>query len=195
MTIRTLVLHPDPRLKKVCTPVKMVDDNIRTLMDDMLETMYDAPGIGLAACQIGVLKRVLVMDCDEGVDPDINTDTDAGNKTVPDTKSDAEDLIKIQPVCMANPEITWSSEALNDYDEGCLSIPEANGTVTRPERVRVKFLDYDNNEQEQEFDGLWATCVQHEIDHLNGKLFIDYLSLVKRNMITRKMVKLKRMNA
>jgi peptide deformylase len=130
--------------------------------------MYDAPGIGLAAPQVGVLKRVMVMDCikEDGVEP--------------------------QPMVLMNPQVTWASEELNTYDEGCLSIPEQYGDVDRPAEVDVTWLGLDGETQSQRFDGLWATCVQHEIDHLNGKLFIDYLKPLRRQMITRKMVKLKR---
>lgn len=169
MTIRQLVLHPDLRLKKVCAPVEQVDDGIRALMDDMLETMYDAPGIGLAACQIGVLKRVFVMDC---------ANTSEGESP--------------SPICLVNPEIIEFSEDVREYEEGCLSIPGHTGLVERPTQVRVKYLDRENTPQEQTFNGLWATCAQHEIDHLNGKLFIDYLSPLKKNVITRKMQKHKR---
>jgi len=169
--IRPILIHPDPRLKKVCDPVKGVDDAVRALMADMLQTMYDAPGIGLAAPQVGVLSRILVMDCAKGEDE------------------------PPEPICMANPEITWASAELNEHEEGCLSIPEIYGNVTRPAAVRVRFLDRDGAEQELEFDGLRATCVQHEIDHLNGKLFIDYLGAMRRQMITSKMKKLKRERA
>jgi peptide deformylase len=143
---------------------------VRKLADDMLETMHDAPGIGLAAPQIGILQRLIVMDC---------------------AKKDEEP----QPMALINPEVIWVSEELNTYSEGCLSIPEQYEDVTRPAEVRVRWLDLDGKPQEQEFDGLWATCVQHEIDHLNGKLFIDYLSRIKRSMITKKMVKLKKERA
>ncbi len=143
---------------------------MRKLADDMLETMHDAPGIGLAAPQIGILQRLIVMDC---------------------AKKDEEP----QPMALINPEVIWVSEELNTYSEGCLSIPEQYEDVTRPAEVRVRWLDLDGKPQEQEFDGLWATCVQHEIDHLNGKLFIDYLSRIKRSMITKKMVKLKKERA
>ncbi len=143
---------------------------MRKLADDMLETMHDAPGIGLAAPQIGILQRLIVMDC---------------------AKKDEEP----QPMALINPEVTWVSEELNTYSEGCLSIPEQYEDVTRPAEVRVRWLDLDGTPQEQKFDGLWATCVQHEIDHLNGKLFIDYLSRIKRSMITKKMVKLKKERA
>ncbi|HUS55518.1 MAG TPA: peptide deformylase [Thermohalobaculum sp.] len=166
--IRAIVLHPDPRLKKVCDPVPQVDDSLRALMMDMLQTMYDAPGIGLAAPQVGVLSRVVVMDCAKGEDEE------------PD------------PICLANPEITWSSEEVREHEEGCLSIPDLFGMVTRPAAVRVQFLNRDGVGEERTFEGIQATCLQHEIDHLNGKLFIDYLSPVRRQMITSKMKKLKR---
>jgi peptide deformylase len=161
-------LHPDPRLKKVCTAVSDSSDRLRTLAKDMLETMYDAPGIGLAAPQIGVMDRVIVMDCEK-------------DETSPRA-----------PLVMLNPEIIASSDETNVYEEGCLSIPDHFAEVTRPKLVQVRWMDVDGAEQSQEFDGLWATCVQHEIDHLNGKLFIDYLGAMKRQMITRKMQKLKR---
>jgi len=170
MALRSILIHPDPRLKKVCAPVDGVDRSVRKLADDMLETMHDAPGIGLAAPQIGILQRLIVMDC---------------------AKKDEEP----QPMALINPEVTWVSEELNTYSEGCLSIPEQYEDVTRPAEVRVRWLDLDGKPQEQKFDGLWATCVQHEIDHLNGKLFIDYLSRIKRSMITKKMVKLKKERA
>lgn len=168
MSIRSILIHPDPRLKKVCAPVESVTSALRQLADDMLETMYDAPGIGLAAPQVGVMDRLIVMDCvkEEGATP--------------------------EPMALINPEVVWSSEETSVYDEGCLSIPEQYGEVERPALVRVKWLDLDGKAQEAEFDALWATCVQHEIDHLDGKLFIDYLSAMKRQMITRKMQKLKR---
>ena len=134
----------------------------------MLETMYDAPGIGLAAPQVGVLERLIVLDCvkEEGAAP--------------------------RPMAMFNPKVVAASDETNVYDEGCLSIPEQYGEVTRPAEVEVTWIDRDGKAQKQVFDGLWATCVQHEIDHLNGKLFIDYLKPLRRQMITRKMQKLKR---
>ena len=145
-----------------------VDDRIRKLADDMLETMYDAPGIGLAAPQIGVLDRIIVMDCvkDEDESP--------------------------KPMVLINPEIISASDETNVFEEGCLSIPDQFAEVTRPKQVQVRWMDLNGAEQVQEFDGLWSTCVQHEIDHLNGKLFIDYLGAMKRQLITRKMQKLKR---
>ena len=142
--IRPILIHPDPRLKKACAAVGDVSDALRQLGDDMLETMYDAPGVGLAAPQIGVLSRVIVLDCDkeEGVPP--------------------------KPVMMFNPEVVASSEETNVYEEGCLSIPDQFAEVTRPKEVEVRWIDRDGKEQTAGFDGLWATCVQHEIDHLNG---------------------------
>jgi peptide deformylase len=169
--IRPILIHPDPRLKKVCAPVPEVDDAVRALMADMLQTMYDAPGIGLAAPQVGVLSRVIVIDCAKGEEEDP------------------------APVCLANPVITWASEEQREHEEGCLSIPDIYAMITRPEAVRVRFLDRDGIEQEREFAGIQATCVQHEIDHLNGKLFIDYLSAMRRQMITGKMKKFKRERA
>ncbi len=171
MTLRPILLHPDPRLKKTCEPVARITPEIETLAADMLATMYDAPGVGLAAPQVGVLSRLYVMDCNK--DPEAPRD----------------------PLVMLNPEITWRSEALNVYEEGCLSIPDHYADVTRPAQVRVRWLGLDGRTEEREFDGLWATCAQHEIDHLDGKLFIDYLGPIKRQMITRKMVKLKRERA
>ncbi len=164
--IKPILIHPDPRLKKVCAPVTDLSDDLRALAEDMLETMYDAPGIGLAAPQVGVLDRLIVMDCVKDDDP--------------------------EPMVMFNPEVLSSSEDLNVYEEGCLSIPEQFAEVTRPAEVRVGWIDMDGNPQEKDFDGLWATCVQHEIDHLNGKLFIDYLGPMKRQMMTRKSQKMKR---
>jgi peptide deformylase len=168
---RPILIHPDPRLKKVSAAVEDITDARRQLAADMLETMYDAPGIGLAAPQVGVLERLIVLDCAkrEGEEP--------------------------RPLVMFNPEITAASEELNTYEEGCLSIPEQFADVTRPAEVQVRWIDADGALHEEGFDGLWATCVQHEIDHLNGKLFIDYLGPMKRQMITRKMVKLKREQA
>ncbi len=168
---RPILIHPDPRLKKHCDPIADITDDLRTLADDMLETMYDAPGIGLAAPQIGVMQRVIVLDCDK------------------------DDTVEPNPLVMFNPEIKASSEDLNVYEEGCLSIPDQFAEVTRPADVTVTWIDKDGNLQEADFGGLWATCVQHEIDHLNGKLFIDYLKPLKRQLITRKMVKLKKERA
>ena len=165
---RSLVYHPDPRLKKLCAPISDITNDCRQLADDMLETMYAAPGIGLAAPQIGVLSRIIVMDCEKDDDADPN------------------------PIIMFNPEIVAHSEETNAYEEGCLSIPEHYAEVTRPKEVEVAWIDRNGSLQKRVFDGLWATCVQHEIDHLNGKLFIDYIGVMKRQLITRKMQKFKR---
>ncbi|MFC3182901.1 peptide deformylase [Cypionkella sinensis] len=167
--IRDILIHPDPRLKKPCEPIAAVSAEISALAADMLETMYDAPGIGLAAPQIGVMKRIIVMDCIKDGPP--------------------------EPMALLNPEVLWSSEDLGSYEEGCLSIPDQYAEVKRPSSVKVGWMDLDGAPQERLFTGLWATCVQHEIDHLNGKLFIDYLGPLKRQMITRKMEKLKRERA
>lgn len=168
MTLRSILLHPDPRLKKICEPVARITPEIETLAADMLATMYDAPGVGLAAPQVGVLSRLFVIDC--------NKDPNAPH----------------EPIVMVNPQIVWQSEGLSTYEEGCLSLPDHYADVTRPAEVKIRWLGLDGRTQEREFDGLWATCVQHEADHLDGKLFIDYLGPIKRQMITRKMVKLKR---
>ena len=171
MSKRDILIHPDPRLRKACAPVAEVTPELGKLAEDMLETMYDAPGIGLAAPQVGVVRRLLVMDCVK--DPEAAP----------------------RPMVLINPEVTWTSEAHNVYEEGCLSIPDQYAEVERPAEVRVRWLGLDGKLQEEAFDGLWATCVQHEIDHLNGKLFIDYLKPLRRQMITRKMEKLKRERA
>ena len=164
MTIRPLVILPDARLRLASEPVGPVTDEIRDLAADMLETMYDAPGVGLAAIQIGVPKRVVTID----------------------TSKDENDR---QPQVFLNPEIVWSSEEKRVYDEGCLSIPEYYGEVERPDRVRVRFRDLDGAEREIEADGLLATCIQHEIDHLDGVLFIDHLSKLKRDRVVKKFAK------
>ena len=168
---RPIILHPDPRLKKKSLLVTDLTDGLRTLADDMLETMYHAPGVGLASPQIGVLQRLIVLDC---------------------VKEDGE---APRPLIMFNPEIVASSEETSVYEEGCLSMPEQFADVTRPAEVQVRWIDRNGKEQNEEMSGLWATCVQHEIDHLDGKLFIDYLKPLKRQMITRKMVKFKRERA
>ncbi|WP_187429049.1 Peptide deformylase [Roseobacter fucihabitans] len=168
---RNILLHPDPRLKKHAEPVVDLSDELRTLADDMLETMYDAPGVGLAAPQVGILQRLVVLDC---------VKADEGSP---------------RPLIMFNPEIIAASDEMNVYEEGCLSIPEQFADVTRPAEVEVGWIDRDGSAQREVFDGLWATCAQHEIDHLEGKLFIDYLKPLKRQMITRKMVKFKRERA
>lgn len=169
--IRPILIHPDPRLKKPCEAVIEVTDELRTLAHDMLATMYAAPGVGLAAPQVGVMKRLVVMDCVK--DPDAAP----------------------RPIVLVNPEVVWASDDKSTYEEGCLSIPDQYAEVERPASVRVRWRDLDWAEREELFDGLWSTCAQHEIDHLDGRLFIDYLGPLKRQMITRKMQKLKRQRA
>jgi peptide deformylase len=168
MALLPIITAPDPRLKVKSKPVAKVDAEIRRLMDDMLETMYAAPGIGLAAAQVGVAKRVLVVDT-------------------------AREGAKPNPVCLANPEILWASDELASVEEGCLSLPEQYAPVERPVRCRVRFLDRDNEVRELEAEGLLATCIQHEIDHLEGTLFVDHLSALKRGMILRKLQKAKKL--
>lgn len=167
MALRPIITLPDPRLRLVCRPVDAVDDSVRALMDDMLETMYDAPGIGLAAIQIAVQSRVVVLDIAKRKD----------------------DAASADPICLANPEILWTSEERSTYEEGCLSIPEYYEDVERPARVRVGYLDRDGKSHEIEADGLLATCLQHEIDHLNGVLFIDHISRLKRERVLKKFTK------
>ncbi|MFN4125174.1 peptide deformylase [Pannonibacter indicus] len=164
MTKRTIITLPDPMLRKICAPVAAVGDDIRQLADDMLDTMYDAPGIGLAASQIGVLQRIFVLDVAKEGQPKA-------------------------PMVFINPEIVWSSPELSVYQEGCLSIPEYYDDVERPASVRVTFQNREGAQQELLADGLLATCIQHELDHLNGKLFIDYLSKLKRDRVVKKFQK------
>ncbi len=159
-----IITLPDPRLKLVSEPVATVDAEIRRIFDDMLETMYDAPGIGLAAIQVGVAKRLVTLDI-------------------------AREGEEKAPMCLANPEITWVSEETNVYQEGCLSVPEHYDDVERPARCRVTYLDRDGKPREIEADGLLATCLQHEIDHLDGIVFVDHLSRLKRERITKRFAK------
>ena len=176
MTIMPIIEAPDARLRVVSAPVTAVDDALRTLMDDMLETMYDAPGIGLAAIQVGVPKRVLVIDLQRRGEP-----------------VEGEEPVEVrEPQYFVNPEIVWASDEIGLYNEGCLSVPELYGDVARPLRVRAKWLDYDGAPREAELDGLMATCLQHEMDHLEGILFFDHLSKLKRDMIVKKLTKAKR---
>lgn len=170
MTVLPIIVAPDPRLKVNAEPVEKVDGEIRQLMDDMLESMHAANGIGLAAPQVGVAKRVLVMD----------------------VARPEEDP---RPIRMANPEIVWESDDSICVEEGCLSLPDQYAEVVRPERVRVRYLDHENEIRELEADGLLAKCVQHEMDHLDGVLFVDHLSSLKRKIILRKLTKTKRLAA
>ena len=167
MALMPIITAPDPRLKVVSKPVATVDDAVRALMDDMLQTMYAAPGIGLAAVQVGVAKRVIVMDL-------------------------AKDDEPRKPLFLINPEITWVSDDDLTYEEGCLSLPEHYADVVRPAACTVSYLDYDGERQELNAKGLLATCVQHEIDHLDGILFVDHLTALKRNIILRKLLKTKK---
>jgi peptide deformylase len=164
MALRDILKIPDKRLRLVSAPVKRIDAGIRALADDMFETMYDAPGIGLAAIQIGEPRRVVVMDLSK--------------------KDDAQ-----EPRVFINPEITWASKETSTHEEGCLSIPEYYEEVERPLKVKVKYLDLDGKPHEIEADGLFATCLQHEIDHTNGVLFIDYISRLKRDRVIKKFTK------
>ena len=164
MPVRPILVLPDPRLRLVSEPVSSVDAEIRRLVEDMFETMYDAPGIGLAAIQVGVAKRVITADLVKKDEPR-------------------------HPQAFINPEILARSDELSVYEEGCLSIPEIHEDVERPARVRVQYLDLDAQRHEVEAEGLLATCLQHEIDHLNGILFIDHISKLKRDRILKKFVK------
>jgi len=164
MALREIIMLPDKRLRLTSEPVKRIDAGVRKLVEDMFETMYAAPGIGLAGIQIGVAKRVVVMDL---------------SKKEEDHK----------PLVFINPEITWASDETTTYEEGCLSIPEYYEEVERPERVKVKYLDLDGTAHEIEAKGLFATCIQHEVDHTNGVLFIDHISKLKRDRVTKKFIK------
>ena len=168
MALLPIIIAPDPRLKQISAPVTRVDAQTRQLMDDMLETMYQAPGIGLAAPQVGVLKRVIVID------------------------ASAKDEERA-PLRMANPELIEVSDEDVNYEEGCLSLPEHYAEVVRPARVRVRYLDHENEIREHDAEGLLGTCIQHEMDHLEGILFVDHLSALKRNdPILRKLTKAKK---
>jgi peptide deformylase len=159
-----ILIAPHPKLKKVAAPVETVDDRLRHLMDDMLETMYEAPGIGLAAPQVGILERIAVVDV-------------ANNGETP------------QPYKLVNPEVIWHGEEVVDSEEGCLSLPEIFANVARPNQVRVRYRDENDTEQTLDAEGMLATVIQHEIDHLNGVLFVDHLSHLKRNMLMKKLSK------
>ena len=164
MALRDIIILPDKRLRSVSKPVVEISDEIRTLVADMFDTMYDAPGVGLAAVQVGVPSRVVVMDL---------------------SKREAES----EPLVFINPEITWSSEEKSPYEEGCLSIPDIHEDVERPARVKIRYLDLDGKPQEADAEGLFATVIQHEVDHLNGVLFIDHISKLKRERIIKKFTK------
>ena len=175
-------------LKQISTPVAEVDDSVRALMDDMLETMYAAPGIGLAAVQIGDPRRVIVMDLGDRVLE--------GEAAAPEpVEGEAEDQSRRNPRYFVNPEILWASDEIYAYEEGCLSVPEYFDEVERPGKVRIRYLDYDGKAVEEEVEGLFAVCIQHEMDHLEGVLFIDHLSRLKRERAVAKVKKLARMAA
>ena len=167
MAKRDIIIAPDPRLKMVCTRVETVDEEITTLMSDMLEIMYTAPGVGLAAPQVGVTKRIIVVDAARGEE-------------------------EFMPYKIVNPEIVWSSEEEKIHEEGCLSLPTYYEDVVRPDRIRVRYTDENNTEQELEADGLLSVVIQHEMDHLEGLLFVDHISNLKRSMILRKLKKTKK---
>ena len=169
MTIRDIIIAPDPRLKQTCTAVDAVDDDIRALMDAMLDSMHAAPGVGLAAPQIGVHKRVIVCDVARGEEPP-------------------------RPLKLANPEIIWASDETVCVEEGCLSLPEYYADVVRPARVKIRYLDYHNKIQEIDAESFLSTCLQHEMDHLDGVLFVDHISMIKRKIILRKLTKMKKQN-
>ena len=167
MPIKKIITIPDPILRKISEPVKLIDKEIKKLSEDMLETMYEAPGIGLAAVQVGILKRVIVIDL---------------------SKKDE----KKNPLCIINPKLTFKSDDLVSYEEGCLSIPSQFAEVKRPNKCNIKYLDIEGNKKEIKAEGLLATCIQHEIDHLNGILFIDHLSKLKKDLIIKKANKQKK---
>ncbi len=170
MAILPIITLPDPVLRKRAAPIERVDAELKRLMDDLLLTMYDAPGIGLAAPQVGILRRLIVMD-------------------------PARDEEPKEPLVMVNPEIVLRSEEMRLHEEGCLSIPDVTAEIERPARARVRFIDRAGKPTEIELEGIWSTLVQHEIDHLNGVLFIDHLSRLKREMIVKKLTKTKRADA
>ena len=172
MALLPIYETPDPMLRQISTPVETVDDELRALVADMFETMYDAPGIGLAAVQVGVPKRLLVMDLQEPEDAD-----------------DPESPAVKEPRVFINPEILWASETTVPYTEGCLSVPDQYAEVLRPDRIRARWLDEQGKAHEEDLDGLLAVCLQHEMDHLEGVLFIDHLSKLKRDMVLKKLAK------
>ena len=165
--LRKILTEPDPILRKKCEPLEKVDSDTKKLMDDMLETMYAAPGIGLAAVQVGILKRLVVIDISKGEE-------------------------KKKPIFLINPQIIHKSEKTSVYEEGCLSLPGQFAEIERPAKCTIKYIDYNGKEKDLKADGLLATCIQHEVDHLNGILFIDYLSKLKKDMIIKKLVKQKK---
>lgn len=175
MAILPIIETPDPRLRQISAPVEAFTPELRTLVADMFDTMYDAPGIGLAAIQVGQPIRLLVMDLQE-----------------PDPEDEEGKRVLREPRVFINPEVVWASEEMGVYNEGCLSVPEQYADVERPARIRARWQDLDGNAHEEEMDGLLAICLQHEMDHLEGILFIDHLSRLKRDMVLKKLAKLRR---
>ena len=187
MAIREILEVPDPRLKTVSTPVEIFDEDLKTLVADMFETMYAAHGIGLAAIQVGVPSRVLVIDLqpeDEDAEPEECSEHGGHSHT--------HRPLKKEPRIFVSPEILDPADELNTYQEGCLSVPEIYADVERPKTCRVRWQDLEGNVHEEEMDGLMAVCIQHEMDHLEGILFIDHLSRLKRNMALKKLEKLRK---
>jgi peptide deformylase len=174
MSLLEILEVPHPGLRAVAKPVDTVDEGVRDTIADMFDTMYDARGIGLAATQVGIERRIVVIDLQE-----------------PEGEGEEAKPAR-QPIAFVNPELTWVSDELASYNEGCLSIPEQYAEVERPTRCRVKWLDRDGKPHEQEMDGLLSTCIQHEIDHLNGVLFIDHISRLKRDMVLKKLAKMRK---
>ncbi len=187
MAILDIIETPDARLRAISKPVEAVTDATRALVADMFETMYDAPGIGLAAIQVGVPERILVIDLQRPEDPDA---------LEPESEAEAAKIKYVRdPMVFINPEVLWESDELAVYNEGCLSVPEMYADVDRPARIRATWLDENGDKHDRELDGLLATCLQHEMDHLNGVLFIDHLSKLKRDMLLKKLEKMRRANA
>ncbi len=176
MTILQIYVAPHPVLKKVADPVEKVDDKIRTLIDNMLETMYENDGIGLAAPQVGISKRIVVIDLDQNFE------------------LSEKQARKGKPRVFINPEVTWETEDTRVFNEGCLSVPGQYADVARADKIKIKFMDYDGAEHEAEIDDMLATAIQHEIDHLDGILFIDHLSNLKRNILLKKLKKFLKTN-
>ena len=167
MPLKNIVIEPDPILRKISQPIETVNNETKKLLDDMLETMYAAPGIGLAAVQVGILKRIIVIDI-------------------------SKEKEKKNPFFLINPEIIFKSEKTSSYEEGCLSLPGHFAEIERPSECRVTYIDYNGKKRELKANGILSTCIQHEVDHLDGVLFIDYLSKLKKDMIIKKLVKHKK---
>lgn len=188
MSIRPILFIPDKRLKQVAAPVAEITKDVRQQVDDMFETMYDAPGIGLAAPQIGVMNRVVVVDCAIRAE-ELGEYVD-DNGAISGEEAEEPVVENPDPIALINPEIVWYSDEVRVHEEGCLSIPDYYEEVERPDRIRIRYLDIDGKTVEREAEGILSTCMQHEVDHLNGKLFIDYLSRLKRERVTKKFEKM-----